>query len=68
MAEEWISKRQAMFDEGKSAQFLVIDKRNGFLIGGIGLTIFKDDENAELGSGSAHPAGIKATIRNPPWL
>jgi RimJ/RimL family protein N-acetyltransferase len=49
MAEEWISKRQAMFDEGKSAQFLVTDKLNGFLIGGIGLTIYKDDENAELG-------------------
>ena len=49
MAEEWISLRQKTFDEGKSAQFLVTDKRNGFLIGGIGLTIFKEDENAELG-------------------
>ena len=49
MAEEWISKRQAMFDEGKSAQFLITDKPNGFLIGGIGLTTFKEDENAELG-------------------
>ena len=48
-AEEWISLRQKMFDEGKSAQCFVTDKRNGFLIGGIGLTIFKEDENAELG-------------------
>jgi len=49
MAEEWISMRQKSFDEGKSVQFLITDKPNGFLIGGIGLTISKEDENAELG-------------------
>ena len=49
MAEEWISKRQVLFDEGRSIQFTITDKEKGFFIGGIGFDIHKEDENAELG-------------------
>jgi RimJ/RimL family protein N-acetyltransferase len=49
MAEEWIGKRQVLFDEGRSVQFVITDKEKGFFIGGIGFDILKEDENAELG-------------------
>jgi len=54
MAEEWISKRQGLFDDGKSVQFAITDKESGFLIGGIGFDIHKEDENAELGYWIGH--------------
>ena len=48
-AEEWISGHQENFDRGVDIQFAIIDREQGFLIGGIGININKEFENAEIG-------------------
>jgi RimJ/RimL family protein N-acetyltransferase len=49
MAEDWISKRQLEFEENKSVMLAITDRNQGFLIGGIGFTIFSEHVKAEIG-------------------
>jgi ribosomal-protein-alanine N-acetyltransferase len=49
MAEEWIGRHQERFDKGEGVNFAITHREEGFFIGGIGLGINKEHENAELG-------------------
>ncbi|MCK4753054.1 MAG: GNAT family N-acetyltransferase [Planctomycetes bacterium] len=49
VAEEWIGKHQEEFKKEKSVIFAIVDHKQDFLIGSIGLTIDKESEKAELG-------------------
>ena len=49
MAEEWIGKHQERFDKGEGVSFAITHREEGFFIGGMGLHINKEHENAELG-------------------
>ena len=49
LAEEWIGKRKKEFEENKSVQFVITLKEQGSIIGGIGLMMKQELENAELG-------------------
>jgi [ribosomal protein S5]-alanine N-acetyltransferase len=49
MAEEWISKAEKEFEEGKSVNFAITHRKQGYIIGGIGLNdIDRTHENAEM--------------------
>ena len=49
MAEEWIGKHQERFDKGEGVSFAITHREEGFFIGGMGLHINKEHENAALG-------------------
>ncbi|MBN1643314.1 MAG: GNAT family N-acetyltransferase [Dehalococcoidales bacterium] len=50
MAEDWISKSESIFEEGKSVHFAITQREQEYLIGGIGLNnINHIYENAEMG-------------------
>ncbi len=50
MAEDWISKRQNIFEEGKGVSFAITHREQGYLIGCISLeNINRTYESAELG-------------------
>ena len=49
LAEEWIGKRKKEIEENKSVQFVITLKEQGSIIGGIGLMMKQEHENAELG-------------------
>ena len=49
MAEEWIGRHQERFDKGEGVSFAITHREEGSFIGGIGLDINKEHENAELG-------------------
>jgi len=50
MAEEWIGERQESFEKGKTVDFAITHRQEGFLIGGISLNdIDRQSELAEIG-------------------
>jgi|TARA_B100000315_G_scaffold242448_1_gene264633 RimJ/RimL family protein N-acetyltransferase len=49
MAEQWIGTHQGAFDKGERVQFAIVDGEKELPIGGIGLNINKEYENAEIG-------------------
>ncbi len=50
MAEEWIGGRKENFEKGKTVDFAITHRQEGFLIGGIGLNdIDRQSERAEIG-------------------
>jgi ribosomal-protein-alanine N-acetyltransferase len=49
IAEKWIGTHQEDFEKGKAVNFAITERKQGYLIGAIGLTINKEHENAELG-------------------
>jgi RimJ/RimL family protein N-acetyltransferase len=50
MAEDWISKRQNVFEEGKGVSFVITHREQGYLIGCISLeNINRTYESAEIG-------------------
>jgi RimJ/RimL family protein N-acetyltransferase len=49
VAEKWIGTHREEFEQGKLVNFAITDRKQGYLIGAIGLTINKEYENAELG-------------------
>jgi len=50
MAEEWIGKHQENFEKEVDIHFAIVDGKEGFLIGGIGIiNINKEYDNAEIG-------------------
>jgi len=49
MAEEWIGTHQAKFDAGELANFAVVLRATGELVGAIGLAIKREHDRAELG-------------------
>ncbi|MFC1943063.1 GNAT family N-acetyltransferase [Chloroflexota bacterium] len=55
MAEDWISKHHESFDKGERVEFAIVHGEKGFLIGGIGLNVNKEYENAEIGYWIAKP-------------
>ena len=56
MAEEWIGKRQDLFDKGEIVNFAVTHRKDGYLIGGIGFhAIEREAERAEIGYWIAKP-------------
>ncbi|MFC1954613.1 GNAT family N-acetyltransferase [Chloroflexota bacterium] len=56
MAEEWISKHQKRFDKEEAVEFAIVDGKEGFLMGTIGIErINKEYENAEIGYWIALP-------------
>lgn len=57
MAQEWISKHQPVFDEGKGVTFAITRKAGGSLIGAISL----------LGMGKGHQAELGYWIGQPYW-
>ncbi|MGA1979801.1 MAG: GNAT family N-acetyltransferase [Sedimentisphaerales bacterium] len=49
VAEKWIGTHHEDFEQGKVVDFAITERKAGYLIGAIGLTINKEHENAELG-------------------
>jgi len=49
MAEEWISKHQETFDQGKGVTFAITRKPDGALLGAISLSDISKGHQAELG-------------------
>jgi ribosomal-protein-alanine N-acetyltransferase len=49
MAEEWISKQKSLFEQGSNLNIVITHNKQGYLIGGIGLNLHKEHDNAELG-------------------
>ena len=50
MAEEWIGGRRESFEKGKTADFAITHRQEGFFIGGISLSdIDQQSERAEIG-------------------
>ena len=50
MAEEWIGRRQELFDKGESVNFAITHREDGYLIGGIGFhQVDREAERAEIG-------------------
>ena len=50
MAEEWIGERQESFEKGKTVDFAITHRQEGFFIGGISLNnIDRQSELAEIG-------------------
>ena len=55
MAEEWISKHQPLFNDGKGVTFAITRKADGSLIGAISLMGMVRDHLAELGYWISQP-------------
>ncbi len=49
IAEKWIGTHAEEFAQGKLVNFAITSRKQGHLIGAIGLTINKEHKNAELG-------------------
>ena len=49
MAEEFISKRQREFEGGKSVQFAITHREQGYLIGGTGMQLEEIHQKASIG-------------------
>ena len=50
MAEEWIGGRRESFEQGKTVDFAITHRQEGFFIGGISLMdIDRQSERAEIG-------------------
>ncbi len=49
VAEEWIGTHQEKFEKDELVNLAIAHRRDGHLIGAIGLTVNRDFENAELG-------------------
>ncbi len=49
MAEEWIQARQEKFEKGEKAEFAIVHRAQGRLIGGVGLSIDMQNESTEIG-------------------
>ena len=49
MAEQWISTRQPQFEAGELANFAIVLRATGELVGAIGLVINRRFDHAELG-------------------
>jgi len=49
MAEDWISRHQASFDEGKGVHFAVTEKSGKALVGAVSLMFIVNGHRAELG-------------------
>jgi len=49
IAEQWIKCHKKEFKEKKSVNFAIVKRKSNKLVGAIGLTLNKDNENAELG-------------------
>jgi ribosomal-protein-alanine N-acetyltransferase len=50
MAEEWIGGRQESFEKGKTVDFVITHRQEGFIIGGISLSdIDKQSQRVEIG-------------------
>jgi len=49
MAEQWIQTAKGKFEKGEAVHFAIVHRAQHFFIGGIGLTVDKQNEVAELG-------------------
>jgi len=49
MAEQWIQTTKEKFEKGEAVHFAIVHRAQHFFIGGIGLTVDKQNEVAELG-------------------